>query len=317
MGRWLAALWPAVVAGCDCGYRVVDPDAGVDATGDLGDATIVSEDAGQVDGLWTLDQAGLDLGPPECAFAEGQRVFVQGTVVASSPCRQPGPVEVEAGEPEHVLVLTPRLWRRVDEGICSTFSVYEDRWIDLGVLEQGTWILSVPHHLDPPLTIEVGPPSGKPCADPRSALGEPCETDCDCATGRCLPDFAQRSCERRCADLPCGLAPDCLQGRCESEMPESVTECLPTGGACANDADCAPAQRCQDQQCAFRDAELFTPCTSGADCISGWSCVASPFDVEHAVCAVRCFTERTPCPIGECLAAPGFGPAWTCAVRAD
>jgi hypothetical protein len=315
---WLDAVMLLTFAGCDCGYLTLDFDAGADASADVDDARVVEEDAGEGDGLWILDQAVVELSAPECAFAEGQRVFVRGTVVAPNPCHQPGPVEVRRGEPDHVLVLTARVWKPVDGGICPDLSVYEDRWIDLGVLEQGTWMLSVPHQLAPAVTIEVGPRSGSPCAVQRAALGEPCETDCDCEAGRCPPDLAGGSCERRCADaLPCGLEPDCLQGRCEPEMPESVAECLPTGGACADDADCPPAQQCQGERCAFREAEPFTPCTSRADCISGWSCVVNAFDLEHGVCAMRCFTERTPCPFGRCLAEPGFGPAWTCAVAAD
>lgn len=61
----------------------------------------------------------------------------------------------------------------------------------------------------------------------------------------------------------------------------------------------------------------FVSCSRGADCAPGWSCVVDEFDLEHGECAVRCFTDHTPCPIGECMSSPGFGPAWTCSVLAD
>ena len=105
-------------------------------------------------------------------------------------------------------------------------------------------------------------------------------------------------------------------------MPESFRdgflECLPTFGPCTADADCPPAQRCAGDACVFRDApDPFVPCRRGADCAPGWSCVVDEFDLEQGECAVRCFTDRTPCPIGECMSGPGFGPAWTCSFLGD
>lgn len=318
--RVLAVGWLLLSAGCDCGYRRLLPDGGelVDTDGGsasdaAGDAAIPPRPPEEGEGQWILEQGGLELYAPACAFEEGQRVFVRLQVIAPSRCQEPGPVDVRVDPETHEVLVVGHFWESTLERICSTFIRTEDRWVELGPLEQGTWTVVPPYGAQ--VTIDVGPPSGRPCADPRAAFGEPCQTDCDCVEGSCMPDLADGSCDRRCGDLPCGVLPDCLQGRCPSEMPQ-YGECLPTDGPCTEDADCPPAQRCEGDSCVFRLVAPFTACTSGRDCAAGWSCVQyhGLGNPERAVCAVRCFTERTPCPIGTCLASPSFGPAWTCAI---
>lgn len=298
----------------DAGAEAAPPDAGADAAG-------VVEDAGPGDGPWFLQQGMVELHELDCPVAAGQRVFARVTVIAPTLCHEPGPAEVRLGDREHDLRIVGWYWAPAESGICADMNAREDRWLDLGVLEQGTWTLRSPERREE-VTIEVGPPPAGTCAERAVERGGSCTRDCDCASERCVPDLDGATCDRRCGDLPCGAEPDCLQGRCEAEMPpglrEGFLECLPAFGTCAQDADCPPVQSCGGAGCVFRQSpEPFEPCTRGADCPRGWSCVVDELDREHGVCAVRCFTDRTPCPTGECTAAPGFGLAWTCSTLAD
>lgn len=311
VGRSVGVVWLLSLAACDCDYRAHAPGDG-GAIGDApADAGILREDAGEGDGPWVLAPGRIELFEPACAFAEGQRVFVRVTVIGPTLCQEPGPVDVRRAEDGgRELLLTGRTWSPAEPVVCADMNAREDRWVDLGILERGTWRLrSQESRVE--MTIEVGAPSGRACADPAAGPGEACETDCDCAGGTCMPDLVGGSCARRCGDLPCGAEPDCLQGRCEPEMP-GLRECRPTDGACSDDAGCPPAQRCVDGRCTFRDVEPFTSCTSGRQCAAGWSCVVDESDLEHGVCALRCFTDRTPCGSGTCQGSPGLGPAWTC-----
>jgi len=319
-GRGLGLWWLAALAACDCDYHAHAPGQDASPLDGGTDAAEGGDDAGREDGPWLLQQGQVELRDLDCSVAEGQRVFVRVTVMAPKLCHEPGPVEVRLTGVDRELQIVGWYWAPVHD-VCSDLSVREDRWLDLGVLEQGSWTLRSSEWRDD-VTIEVGPPSGGACAERPAERGGPCQKDCDCASERCVPDLDGAACERRCGDLPCGDGPDCLQGRCESEMPEryrqGFLECLPTYGPCAVDADCPPAQRCEGTECVFREfPDAFVPCTRGADCAAGWPCVVDEFDLEHGECAVRCFTDHTPCPIGECMSSPGFGPAWTCSFLAD
>jgi hypothetical protein len=200
----------------------------------------------------------------------------------------------------------------------------EDRWLDLGVLDEGEWTVRTSFGDERFISFEVAPGSGEACADPRVGRGGTCERDCDCASERCVVDMSGGSCERVCGDLACGDEPDCLEGRCITEMSlsgvsrDEQVECHPSFGACTTDDDCSPTQRCVGESCVFGPHPApFVECRSGRDCAAGWSCVVDEFDLESGECAVRCFTDHTPCPVGSCQALPGIGPAWTCSFLGD
>lgn len=342
MDRAALLFWTLLAAACDCDYEAHAPpdvapaldaapplDGGLDAFVDPPDAGRGEEDAGSGDGPWVLAMNRVELYEPWCAFVEGRDVRVRVGTEGPNQCCEPGPVEVQRDDDAHTLFLVSRYWHPhpIVSRVCSDAFVWEDRWVDFGPLEQGTWTLRTMG--DAEIQIEVIAAEPYVCLDPKGETGAVCVDDCDCASGHCAPDFAAGTCEGRCGELPCGAEPDCLEGRCKTEMPpldcrpEEDPECSvdalcrPTDGPCSMDADCPPAQRCADGRCEFSEVATWTSCTQGSDCAAGWSCVFAEEESEEGVCAIRCFTDHTRCPIGACAPPPSLGPDWTCPMPAE
>ena len=99
-------------------------------------------------------------------------------------------------------------------------------------------------------------------------LGEPCTTDPECLSARCLTDAGLSYCSRTCADdAACGAGYRCLaDGLCHRGAAEA------TGGPCRTDENCiAPGA------CAVRGTERWctVTCATDTECPTGFHCEAA------------------------------------------
>ncbi len=165
-------------------------------------------------------------------------------------------------------------------------------------------------------------------------LGEPCNADAECASGRCLTDGGRRYCTDACSDdASCGEGYHCRVDHCVAgDRGQSGDTCVfdPTGTyddcnvsrglfcarlgredwcselcgpSTSDDHQCADGFDCFDagavHVCAPVHELIGQPCTADADCISQL-CVASPRDGAR-VCSRLCGVDSA-CSTGfECV----------------
>lgn len=172
----------------------------------------------------------------------------------------------------------------------------------------------------------------------KRSLGEPCQSDGDCATtAGCADDgFGVKRCTEPCLEGACTKGFLCEGGKCvrgggfalgeRCRAPEECqsNQCADFGGAdnfctngCATAADCGAGFDCKDLggalYCQPNLAPLGKPCSSDAVCLSGF---CSP---SLGTCSRKCEPTKAPCPPGlecvgldsdlYCRAAPGAFPA--------
>ena len=82
---------------------------------------------------------------------------------------------------------------------------------------------------------------------------------------------------------------ECLPSNCGGSF-----NCLPTGGTCADEADCSPGVECNG---AFCNADAAAPCLTSKDCTPGFACVTGSC-VDRRIPCSPADPDIFPCPRG-------------------